>query len=55
MEKSKKYEREGTGLNINNRRSGGREQSGPKKQSKLLDCMQEIMQEMSVAGVMDLD
>ena len=32
----------------------GREQSGPKKQSKLLDYMQEIMLEKSLADVMDL-
>ena len=33
----------------------GGEQPGPKKQSKLLDCMQKIMLEMSVAAVMDLN
>lgn len=33
----------------------GGEQPGPKKQPQLLDCMQKIMLEISVAGAMELD
>ena len=33
----------------------GGEQPGPKKQSELLHCMQKVMLEISVAGVMGLD
>ena len=33
----------------------GGEQSGPKKQSQLLDCTQKIMLEISVTGAVELD
>ena len=51
--KMRKKKNTSRGVVVDERTRG--EQSIPQKQSTLLDCMQKIMLEMSLADVMDLD
>ena len=52
MENCKKYEKEETSLStVREKDPAGGEQSGPNKQSKLLDCINKMMLEMSIVGL----